>query len=317
MGILNALNCVKPGTGNTGYGDCVLDIGRIVGLILVPKDTEIVFTDVATLKTAIAAAILSNDPYSRYYPVSKLVPQADNSGDLSVQTYPDGTVVVTGEGNYDWTFDQLGGKNCLASRLRKHNGSSEDVLLIDQYGHLLGINGVAANSIKGFSPSIKFALAPVLSPGNDAVTAYRYRLSFDKSQLADNLAVVDFGTDKSILSLTGLQDVALSQGAARAANVVTIKAKTACGTVDMYDLYADALAVVGAWAVTRTSTGNVITVTGVAKNANVKGWDITVDSSDPDYVATAGQLTISLAGPTTLNGLASPVKGFESNTITQ
>lgn len=314
----NTLNCLTPGGGNTGTGSCVLRIGRIIAAISIPHGAEIdVSGDLASIKALITAAILNNDPLARWYPIPNLVPQADNSEDLSIQTYPDGTKIVTGEGDYDWTFDLLEGANCLASRLRKHNAMEEDILLVDENLQLLGQNGSTDAMLAGFNPNILYALAPIPSQGIDSVTAYRWRLAFKKAQLADNLAWVSFGTDNYIRTIRGIQDVALSQGAARVDNVVTIKASTACGSVDMYDSYSAALAKVTAWKVVRTSTGNVIDITGVAANANVKGWDITVDDEDPDYSGTAGQLTVSFVGPASLAALTPPVKSFESNTIAQ
>lgn len=314
MAVKNTLICVKKGTGNTGTGSCVVDLDRIVAAITIPAGTEIpVDTTLAAVKTALEAGRIANDPSMRYYPIPNLVPQADNSGDLSVQTYPDGTVVITGEGNYDWTFDLLEGKNCLASRLRKHNGSNEDVLLVTKNMLLLGQNGTTDATMKGFDPSILFALAPVLSPGNDAVTAYRWRLSFDKSQLADNLAFVDFGTDPYLRTVRGLQDVALNK-ISRVTTVIKVGAKTNCGTVDLYPLYKTALAVVGAWLV-KTATGAVQTLASVAADDNVSGWALTLDITDPDYVAGA-PVDVSWVGPTDLAALATPVKGYESNVIT-
>lgn len=310
MGLKNNLICVVPGGGNTGTGACVMDIGRIIAAISVPNGTEIALSDLTTLKTLISAAILNNDPLSRFYPIPNLVPQADNTEDLSIQTYPDGTKVITGEGSYDWTFDLLEGKNCLSSRLRKHNYQNEQILLVNEYNQLLGQNGVADDTIAGFDPSILFALAPVPSQGLDAVSAYRWRLSFTKTQLADNLAWVSFGTDNYLRTLRGLQDVALTK-ISRVTVALKIAANTACGSVNMYTLYKTQLAVVGAWTVTNEA-GAALTLTSVAADDNVQGWTLTLDATDPDYTAGA-PVNVSLKGPTVLNGLL--VKGFESNTI--
>lgn len=312
MGIKNNLVCVSNGGGNTGTGACVMDIGRIIGAISVPRGTEIPTTDLASVKAFIEAARMNDDPLQRFYPIPNLVPQADNSGDLSIQTYPDGRTAVTGEGNYDWTFDLLEGKNCLSSRLRKHNSQSEQVLLVTEYDMLLGTNGATVDTISGFDPSIMFALAPVPSQGLDAVTAYRWRLSFTKTQLADNLAWVSFGSDKYLRTVRGLQDVALTK-ISRSVNVLKIGASTACGSVNLYTLYKTQLGVVGAWTARESTTGNLLTLTSVAGDDNVNGWTLTVDTTDPDYIA-GSPILISLRGPTVLSGLL--VKGFESNTIT-
>ena len=65
--------------------------------------------------------------------------------------------------------------------------------------------------------------------------------------------------------------------------------------------------------VVKNAAGALLTLTSVAYDANVQGWTLTLDATDPDYTAGA-PVQVSLAGPTDLSVLL--VKGYESNTIT-
>lgn len=310
MGLLNDINCAAPGRGNTGWGSCVVDFGAITGVILIPKGTEIAYTDLAALKTALTNGQYANLPAARYYPITGLIPNADNTEDVSIQTYPDGTKVITAEGKYDYTFTlPLGGKFCLQHRLRKHNSASEDVLLVVDRKYLLGTEGSTSTSIKGITPTISYAQPVRFSQGTDAATNYLYRLSFEPTQVNDRPQIVTF-TDGFLAALNGLQDVALSK-VSRAVNVLTVKAKTSCGTVNMYDLYSTQLAVVAAWKASNAA-GADLTITSVTADANNSAWILTISTSDPDYVAGA-PITVQLAGPNDLKGLN--VIGFESDQL--
>lgn len=311
MGLLNDINCAPVGRGNTGYGSCVVAPGMVTGEIRIPKGTEIPFTDLTALKTAITAGINNNTTTLRYYPVVGLIPQADNTEDVSIITYNDGTKQIGTEGKYDYTFIlPLGGKFCLTHRLRKHNALSEDILLIIDNKYLWGTEGSTPTMIKGISPSFAYAQPVRFQQEAGTPTQYMYRVSFEPTQVNDRPQIVTF-TDGFLASLQGLQDVALSK-VSRAANVLTVKAKTACGTVDLYDAFSVQLAAVAAWRAS-TPAGADLTITSVTAVPNTKSFAITVSTSDPDYVAGA-DIIVQLAGPTDLKALN--VVGYESDALT-
>ena len=79
----------------------------------------------------------------------------------------------------------------------------------------------------------------------------------------------------------------------------------------MYDLYADALAVAGAWKVRNQANNGVIIVASVIKSATLGAWVLTLTAATG---LTAG---VSLVGPTELAALASPVLGYESDVLIQ
>jgi hypothetical protein len=78
----------------------------------------------------------------------------------------------------------------------------------------------------------------------------------------------------------------------------------------LYNLYADALAVAGAWVVRDASTNAIVTPTGVAKDTVNEGWAISLS---------AGTYNITLASPSALEALhvgSLTSGGYESNIVT-
>lgn len=305
--------------GNTGF-DCFNNFGMPRWFGFVNKNFRLTTASIAAAKTALEAAILANNKRDRLYPLGDIVNLANNDEDSVTQTFNTGAVTKVRDGNYSTEVQWVEGGFCVLYAFLLANGKNLPFFIATDKGYLIGTTvGATAGQMAPIRPNMVDPKKFTWSDGTN-IAAYKLTLNYEPTQINRNVAFLDFSNDGGLgyfEGLSGLQNVALAQGAARASNVVTIKAMTSCGSVDMYDDYADALADVAAWAVTRTSTGNVITITGVAKNTNVGGWDITVNASDPDYSATAGQLTISLVGPTALAALTSPVVGYESNTIAQ
>jgi hypothetical protein len=148
------------------------------------------------------------------------------------------------------------------------------------------------------------------------VAAYDYFISFETSQIDDNGVIIDFNNGGGglgyLTQLQGLFNVGITQAAAPTSTTVSVKAEVVgCGSQDMYDLYADALAVPGAWKANRADTNGTIVVSAVVKSAVFNGWVLTLTA------ATGLTLNIGLAGPTELAALGSPVVGYESNLLSQ
>lgn len=317
MGVQNVKNC-KKAFGNTGVGDCYNDVGIPRAILKVPKGKEFDSTTVSALKTALEAAILANVPSQRVFPIQGIVEVTSNTGQETIQTFNStGNIAVNFEPSYDLTFRWTDGGFCLLHALRKSNRQNISFMIIDSFGQLIATQGSTPDTIKGIE-GYNYTAPFTWSVAGDNVTGYNTRLNFRPEQVNEDIAIIDFSDDGGLGYLTGLSglfDVVLSQGAARAAGVLNVKAKTDCGSVDMYDLYATELGVTGAWKVTNKTTGNDVAITGVATNPNIKGWTITVNTADPDYTATAGGLLVSLAAPADLAAL--DVEGYESNTLAQ
>jgi hypothetical protein len=315
MGLQNVAICNTNGAGNTGFGACVVDIGYIGMLIFAPDGFKIPTTSIAAALTTINAGILNNNPLQRLYPVSGLVQPTDSSESPTIQTFNDGSKAVVKEGFYDWTFQFTKGAFCLSFRLRMANGLNRSFFIVDKNGRLYG-----TDTGDGMVTAIKPALAwthPFKLNDGTKVTEYATMVNFDPAYLNDYPSFLDFknnGGYGALLALTGLQDVLLAK-ISRLVAVLKVSAKTACGTVNLYDVYGATLANTAAWLAYADSSGvpgNALTITSVAGDANVKGYTITIDTADPDYTAGA-PIWVSLAGPTQTQPIL--LAGYESNVV--
>lgn len=316
MGVKNVKNSCVVDNGNTGVGDCWNDIGIPRGLLFVDRDEIFTTATIAALKTQLEAGILAALPAERIYPVQNIVEPTDNTTDPNTQQFAgDGSVIVAGENNYNLSFRWVDGGFCLLHSLRLSKGQTKAFFIIDSFGNLIGTDaGTTGNpeQIRGiigynYTNPFKFAIS------TSAVAVYQTMLSFEPSQVNENIAIVDFSNDGGLAYLSrlnGLFNVSITQAAAPSSTTVTVKAKVSgCTNEDLYDSYADALAVVGAWKVTRVDNGGTITVSAVTKSASTHGWVLTLTS------ATGLTVNVSLADPTTLDGL--DVTGYASNKLVQ
>jgi hypothetical protein len=136
-----------------------------------------------------------------------------------------------------------------------------------------------------------------------------------------NLVKITFGTteefksglvalklDFNVTDLVSIVDVQLEEVAAASGLAFKIGAKTKYAGTDIFESYADSLAVVGAWKITKVSDGSSVSVSSVAKDTTNKCWTVTAAAGP-----TSGtELKIELQDPTTLAGLTTAVEGIES-----
>lgn len=303
--------CVTD-NGNTRVGDCWNDIGVPRGIIFVPKNKTYTTASISAFLAALLPDLLADDPQGRAYPVQNIVEITDTTTKPNVQTFPgDGSQITSGENAYTMTYRWVDGGFCLQYALRSSRGQTKAFFVIDSYGQLIGTDGGAGliKGIIGYNYTNPFTWATT----NAAVATYDTMLSFRPEQVNENIAILDFNANGGLgylSSLEGLFNVNISQAAAPTATVVTVKANvTGCGSSDLYDLYADALAVVGAWKVTDTANGGTIVVSAVAKSAGTHGWALTLTS------AAGKTVKVGLVGPTELDAI--DVSGYASDTLIQ
>jgi hypothetical protein len=206
----------------------------------------------------------------------------------------------------------LVGGLCLYLQVRKFRGQSVSALIIDSNGLLQGVRNTD-HSLSGI-PIEMFDVATFKRNDGSALSKYLIRLRYAPSYL-DSFGFVQ-GTLAQWLQVMGLQQANLYSGGARVAAVSLIKGTIGCGGEDLYE-YAAILgsgsAAAPLWIAKDAVSGNMLTITGVASNANITGYTGTVDTSDPDYNA-AHPVIWSLADAATLN--TAGVLSIESNTFT-
>lgn len=314
-GLQNIAICSTKGAGNTGTGNCVVDVGYIGAIWFAADNFKIPTTSIAAALTAINAAILNDNPSQRLYPVSGLVQNTDSSEANTIQTFNDGSKALVKEGFYDWTFQFTKGAFCLSYRLRMANGLNRSFFIIDKNGRIYGTD-TGDGMITAIKPALAWTNAFKLNDGTK-VTEYSTMVNFDPTFLNDYPSFLDFknnGGYGALLGLTGLQDVTVAK-VSRSVAVLNVSAKTSCGTSNLFDLYGATLASTSLWLAFADNAGvpgNALTITSVASNTNAKAYTITIDTTDPDYVVSA-PIWISLAGPTETQPVL--LAGYESNIV--
>jgi hypothetical protein len=309
MSILNNKNCGADG-GNTGFGDCFIDLKNIVGGILVPSSRAYSASETetaATLLAAIQADILAAASADRVYPLASFEGLTDNTEDPTIQTLGYGGLAVTREGLYNLTFQFVQGGLCLSKSLRKFNSSTRSVLLFDSTGLLIGWK--SGTDLKGI-PLDMFYQRPFRLNDGTNVTNYATQLVFKPQYLNDLIGFVEMSIG-DLSALKGLQDIVLSEAAGSNLPVLKIKAKTGCAGTDLYDLFSTELASSSLWTA-KNEDGETIAITSVAVDAGLKAWTVTVDSGDPNYPV-SGPVIISLAAPAVL--AAAGIEGYEGLTL--
>jgi hypothetical protein len=321
MGVKNVGIC-GYGPGNTGVKACYNDIGIPRAIFFVPIGKTYTTATLAALKTAIAADILADNPYNRLFPLQNIVGIEDGTTAPTSQTFEgDGSEVFTSPGYTKLTFQWVVGGVCLLIAMLKASGRNKAFFIIDSYGQLVGTDA-GTDLIKGIT-GYNYTFPFTWAVGSAAVAGYKTFLSWLPEQTNQQLAIVNFNDANGVgglaylKGLSGLLDVHIGQGAARAAGVLKVTAFTTCGTVNLHDDYATALAVVGAWRAKNLATGKPIAILSVADDTTNLGWTVTLDTADANYSATAGGNLIGLNGPTELAALGTPVVGYESDFLPQ
>lgn len=313
MATLNQVVCQSV-LRNTGYGSCVLDIGRMKGAFRVPKGKIFLEGELANLQVALTEGTLAASKSQRIFPLHGFETATDNSEDTVYQTMGYGKQVPVRDGNYRWTFQYLDGGMCLSMALRSFNFQASDWLFYDDKFQLFGWrkseNGVNYG-IAGVPLTFHANKFKVHDGAN--VTQYTVYFDIDSYYLNDALGFVK--ADFPLSDIVGLQNIVLRQTGVSVAGVSQIQALTSCDYSNLYDLYSTQLASASLWTATNAVTGNAITITSVAANPNSQAFTITLSTSDTDYPATAsGQVIINLVNPTLLD--QANVTGFEGIPVT-
>lgn len=302
---LNKLSCFVTGA-NVGYGDCVLSPGVISGAFLVPKDFALTAEQITDLSATLAAAAMAVEPRERIYPIHYFEEVTDGTEELVITTLGYGGKYPVRDGDYDWTFRFLQGGLCLSKALAKFSGIGKSALFYDVNGILIGQK--VGDTLKGV-PLNFFYSTPWRPTDGSTVPLYSARFSFKPRFINQDVGFVQ--ADFNLATIEGLEDIALKDGGSvRPAMKVT--ATVGCSKDNLFDTFADELAVPGAWVA--TIAGVEVAITAVAVDEAISGWTITLDIADEAYAAAPAPVVLSLVDPVALAAL--DVEGYESKTVT-
>ena len=301
--MLNQKVCVIGG-GNTGIGDCNLDIKNIVAIFMVPPDTEILPADLEDLGAYLEGKVIEDDRTKRFYPVHNFVEVTDNSEDVNIASLGYGGKAFVREGDYDWTFRFIKGGMCLLKSLMKFNGANKDVFFVDQAGVLFG----SENNGNLRSIPLELLLVPKFTLNDGSGPAnYGIRVSFNPKHINENLGFVDTTNAGIVIStFKGVQNMSLVVVDHVTDPVANIRAVAGCDRRNLYGDFSTLLADETLWKA-YLADGTVLTVTSVTANATLETFTVTVTDGDTDdftefYLETVGPTALAVAG----------VDGYES-----
>lgn len=307
--MINQIVCTAAG-GNTGIPDCALTLKNTLTGFLVPSAFELTATNLLTTTATLAAlvaAAANDNPLLRIYPLPEAVGVTDNSEDVTLQTFGYGAAVPVRDGNYNLTYAYTRGGNCVNNTLAKFNGLNYKFIGVDASGVVYGTK--VGTSLKGI-PLDYFYAAPFKHNDGSNVAGFSWRISYKPNYVNSGLGFIQLDLN-DVLAISGFLNINITLAAARATNVIKVKALSGCAGIDLYDTYSASLVTAANWIV--TENGAVITKTSVALDANLKAFTITLDASDPDYTV-GGPFVVTLAAPSVLAG--NGVTGYEGIALT-
>lgn len=226
------------------------------------------------------------------------------------ETFNNGLKVVTREGvpaiRYGFFTSQQ-----QVKQLRKFNNTTQRILIQDIKKKIWGATD-ADNNFIGKDARIFFE--GLFHPGPDKATGVSYvDIAFiDPVQSYDDAVFVqvDFNLHSKVV---GLLDVELVEAKPATSNVLHVTGQVDTAQVgnalNVYEDFADGLAVGSLWKAKNGTTGASVTITSVAKNV-LGYWDVTIDSAAYTALTAGSPLVVYNVTPDALD--TAGVTGIET-----
>ncbi len=295
--------------GNTGYGDCFFEIGKIKGAIQVPNNFQISLTDLATLDTFLKAKLYAAIG-TRIFPYKGFETVTDNTEEPTYNTTDYGYRYKTRDGYYDMTFRYFTGGPMLQNEMQKNSGPGKSFLFYDDNNALIGYK--SGSFLKGIPDVIFEALPFRFNTGADSAQLL-LRFIFDPVYMSKgNLGYIKLpqGSLFNFRDLNGLQEVDL-QLFSLASNVAKIQPLTKVGGVNLEEVYGATLANASRWRARKRSNGANIPITSVADDPTNDAYTMTFDSATVSGMAPTD--AILLRGAEAADWNSNGVAGFEAH----
>lgn len=292
-------------SGNTGQATCDIKLDKIVMLLLCKDGFKVPASELgsdvdvlAYLQEKSIAAL----PKDRLFPFKTIKGYTENTEAAEIIKYGFGDFAGRNEKAVTFEMDSeyLGVGHYKRLRAWLDDKSTRAFVITTSSIH--GEKDKDGNLVPfeaNFNPQqVK------IGNGADAVTKTMVDIAFrNPKAFSDDLNGYQFedGTSSLFNELFGCVDLRLSTPSS-----FVVKANVAISNLDMYDEYADALAVVGAWEMKNAITGAVVPITSVVKNPTYKGWTILPNATPCDIK------TVNPAALAALNVGSTTSGGFET-----
>jgi len=303
--ILGVPRACNTKVGNTGQPSCDTKIQKLTMLILAYDGFKIPASSLITFEDALAhlrAATIAALPKNRVYPIKTVEGLTDNTEASEVIKSGYGNPQYSNEKPHTFEIDTENLGIGYYKNLRKFKGQKNlRAFWVDTT--FIGGQKNANGDLVPFECTFDAKQVKV-GDGGGTITKNMVDFSLKRATaLSDDIEQIVFDEDYDLANdLYGVLGVELSSPAAW-----VVKAKEMITKTDLYDSYADALAVTGAWKATNAVTGAAIAVSTVVKDIVNKGWTITL--------ATVTAADITLADPAALAALnvgSSTAGGYET-----
>jgi hypothetical protein len=288
--VLNSIGCGAD-AANTGVNACDLHL-FVEGAIQVPSTKLFTDAEVADIEATLQAGVINDNKSFRLYPLPIFTKIDPKGGEPNKVTYDNGEEVITWENDYSMEMEFYRGGLCLNNALRTRNGETVYLLFYGQ-GKLYGknVNGKLAGI-----PGKNFWAAAAKPGAFKTAPVYKIMVNIAAKNLNDYVAVVALPDGFDMAGLTGLMDLSLNVTTPLdAAGLIIADIKESCYGTNYAELYETELATAGLILAKNTATGATLTITSTAV-INGK-LNITLNTSDADYPAIGGKITIYGAAP--------------------
>jgi len=274
------------------------------------SDAEIVANILAALRTG----LINNNPLERIYFVGTFIGFDDKSEAPAAQKFGYGGQKMVNEGRYihEYTYDNggLGYNNAI----RTFSGKQDQYKVVRITGKQIeGANYVGEGTF-GFQGAEldNLFVYPMKAPNYTEEPKFIISQEYAKiSELNEELFVIDCGRDMlSFGKQYSIYDVEL-QGDFTGENIVTLRAKTVIGGVNIGDLFGSLLESHLLYRVNNKRTGVAIAITSIAYDDVTKTWTITLTSGAGYIPGDIAQISYVTVGELDDAGMSY----YESNTL--
>jgi hypothetical protein len=283
---------------STGLPSCDIRPGKPVMLIFAPKSVQITAQDEVDLLAFFEQKARSADINQRVHPIGgEFSNESANTdpvmGTLAGSTYSEKLAdgVLASNFGFPMTF-------CKAKAYKNFDGYKGRVFILTDNGLVIG-ERTTDGALRGLNVENTAVSVDGIFQDGANLKQVKFTVTFGSdTRLIKQLDAVTYSFD--IEDLSGLLSVKLKK-----AGALTYQVVTACGSVNLYDTYADKLNELSLWKVTNVATNAVLTVADAEGNAAQKAFKLTVTPA----LTAPYKISVSLADVSAL--VAEGVTGVE------
>jgi len=309
---MSGINVCATLGGNTGKPDCDVRMGRIKYLLLTTSKefTEANIASSEAFEAALQTAmLLANSDANKVFAFPEMRDVTDNSGDPATGTLADGFEEVLNEALPKYLLKATPGV-CVQQAMASFNGWPGKVFFVDE-NNILWYKTTSSDGAKGFSVGYLYTNPPKPKGSGDVQTA-NTRLTFGSiDEFKSNVGAVKL--EFNIGDLDNMQDVILTDEETENVsgslnNTLLIGAKTRCEGTNIYSTY-KTLLTASYWRAYEAD-GTAISITSVTPVDASSAWQIVLNSSAYNALASGTVFYIDLVVPATL--VAAGIEGIEA-----